>query len=162
MAGTLFDGRAERVVGRNAKNSCADRLEPLGRNDLIRSWQAIILPFSLKRAAEEQDTTRQAVENQRNGDSAASLLAAINMARANPRVRAQLGALMGFRGCYTDPDFMEGMEKLAQGYVRQQFSSLTFVPDASPHDVDAIATSLNSAGGIDDLTGDLFGAAGSA
>lgn len=131
-------------------------LGPLGRNDLIRVVQAIVLQFPIKEAAEHQDATTKAVESQRNGDSAMSLLAAANMCRSNVRARALFAPLFGFTGCYTDPDFMEGMEKLALGYLRQQQTEFTS-PPASPSPRDASVT-----GEDDDLTGDLFAAMGNA
>lgn len=141
----------------NAKNSSV--LAPLDRNELIDEWKAIILPLPIKRAAEEQVATTRAVESQRNGDSAASLLAAINQARANPRVRAQLGRLMGFTGCYTDPDFMEGMELIGQSYMREQFMRVAVAQEvySTPDEPAADDDSTDANDDRDDLTGDLFG-----
>jgi hypothetical protein len=117
---TVPAGGARRVVGENANNSSSQPLPALGRNDLIREWQGIVLQFPLKQAAEEQDATRQAVEKQRNGDSAASLLAAVNQARANPRVRAAVARLIGMPSQWGNPDFMQALDHFMAYYASQQ------------------------------------------
>lgn len=118
--GRFLERAAEKFVGRNTNKSFDEvRLPALGRNDLIRAWQCTILRFPIKQCTAEQDATRQAVENQRNGDNAASLLAAVNQARANPRVRAELAKLIGIPGHYADPDFMEAWDNFMEFYARQ-------------------------------------------
>lgn len=118
--GTDVRNRGGSSTGENPNNSSDTALPKLGRQALIREWQCIILPFSIKQSAEEQDATDRAVESQRNGESAASLLAAVNQARANPRVRADLARLIGVPGHYGDPDFMEAWELFMACYSRQQ------------------------------------------
>jgi len=98
----------------------ASRLPRLGRKELIRETQKISLMASLKDAAEQQDTTERAVESQRNGESAMSLLAAVNMSRSNPRARAEFAKLFGIPGYFNDPDFMEAWEKFGEFFMRQQ------------------------------------------
>lgn len=95
-------------------------LPRLGRKELIRETQKILLQFSIKEAADDQDTTERAVEAQRNGESSISLQAAANMCRSNARARALFAPLFGFTGHYADPDFMEGLEKVMRGYLNQQ------------------------------------------
>jgi hypothetical protein len=128
---------------------------PLGRHDLIRRTQAILLQFPLKEAAELQDATTKAVESQRNGDSAMSLLAVAKMCQGSAKARALFAPLFGFTGAHTDPDFMQGMEMLAHSYMRQQLEKFGAPkPSAAIHGDD---NSSDCAGGDqDDLTGDLF------
>ena len=117
-AGNVPGGSPGSLPGKNPGNT--SRLPQLGRNDLIREVQSIILQFPLKQVAEEQDATTKAVESQRSGDSAMSLLAAANFARSNVRARAMFMRLFGCSGRVTDPDFMEGVEKIAEFYWREQ------------------------------------------
>lgn len=105
------------LSGKNPGNSSV--LPPLGRHDLIRETQSMVLHFPIKLVAEQQDSTTKAVESQRNGDSAMSLLAAVNMARANPRARAMLAKLIGVPGHAGDPDFMEAWDRFLAFAVRQ-------------------------------------------
>jgi hypothetical protein len=105
------------VVRENPHHATEARL---GRKQLIRETQKIMLQFPIKEAAELQDTTERAVESQRNGESAVSLLAVANMCQASAKARALFAPLFGFTGHYTDPDFMEGLEKVMAGYLRQQ------------------------------------------
>ena len=139
--GTVPGRRAGSLPGTNPKNTSGDILPSLGRNELIREVQAIVLHFPIKQVAEEQDCTTKAVESQRSGDSAMSLLAAANMSRSNPRARAMFARLFGFTGHYTDPDFMEGMEKVFHAYLRQQHQ----VAEEGPAEA------------CDEAMGDLFG-----
>lgn len=140
------------------KNPCNSSAPPkLGRNDLIKAVQAVLLQFPVKKVAEDQDTTTKAVECQRNGDSAMSLLACANMCRSNARARALLAPLFGFSGHYTDPDFMEGMEKMALGMLRQQFAQMGFpASEFGGDDAHAMSSSDVTGEDRDDLTGDLF------
>lgn len=93
---------------------------PIGRKELIRETQRISLMGSLKDVAEQQDTTERAVESQRNGESAMSLQAAVNMARNNPRARGEFARLFGIPGYFNDPDFMEAWERFGEFFMRQQ------------------------------------------
>lgn len=111
-----FPRRARGTVLRDQPKRDA---ELLGRRELIDETQRILLRFSIKESAELQDTTERAVEMQRNGDSAISLLAAANMCRGSAKARALFAPLFGFTGHYTDPDFMEGLEKVMLGYLNQ-------------------------------------------
>lgn len=138
--GTFPASSDRSLLGKNANNSSDATLPVMGRNDLIRAWQGIILQFPLKQAAEEQDATRQAVEMQRNGDSAVSFLGAVNQARANPRVRAEIARLIGIPGHYGDPDFMEAWDRFMEFYARKQQQHV---------EGPAVA--------CDDAMGDLFG-----
>lgn len=159
--GTFSGHEPGSLPRKNTKNTSGK----IGRHDLIREVQAILLQFPIKEAAELQDTTTRAVESQRNGDSAISLLAAANMCRSNPRARAMFGKLFGFSGAHTDPDFMEGMEKLAQGYLRQQAAMFGIaLPECSADEAQTVGdSSLTGAGEDKDvLTGDLFEAMGNA
>lgn len=92
----------------------------LGRKDLIKETQRIMLRFSIKEASHLQDTTDRAVEQQRNGESAISLLAVANMCQGSPKARALFAPLFGFTGSYTDPEFMEWQEKMMLEYLRQR------------------------------------------
>ena len=151
------------LPGNNAKPTST--LPPLNTNQLKRETQRIVIQFPTKAVAEQQGGTERAVEDQRNGESCMSLRAAVNMCRANPRARAQFARLLGFSGAHTDPDFMEGMEKLAQGYLRQQAAMFGIaVPESSADEArDVGNSSLDCAGEeVDCLTGDLFEAMGNA
>lgn len=92
----------------------------IGRQDLIRATQRIVLRFPIKAVAEQQDSTERAVESQRNGESAMSLQAAVNMARSNPRARAEFAKLFGIPSYFNDPDFMEAWERFGEFFLRQQ------------------------------------------
>lgn len=118
--GTDAGNQGGSSTGKLAQNSSDEALPKIGRQQLIREWQCAILPFPVKQSADEQDATDRAVESQRNGESACSLLAAVNQARANPRVRAALARLIGVPGHYGDPDFMEAWELFMACYARQQ------------------------------------------
>lgn len=137
---TVLAPEATRVVGTDANSSSGQPLKPLGRNDLIREWQCVVLQMPLKQAAEEQDATRQAVEKQRNGDSAASLLAAVNQGRANPVVRAALARLIGLPSQWGNPDFMQALDHFMAFYAAQQQKAEDGPAEAS-----------------DEAMGDLFG-----
>lgn len=95
----------------------------IGRKELIRETQRIALMDSLKNVAEQQDTTERAVESQRNGESAMSLQAAVNMSNNNPRARAEFARLFGIPGYFNDPDFMEAWERFGEFFMRQQVAS---------------------------------------
>lgn len=95
-------------------------LPRLGRQQLIRETQGIVLHFPIKKVAEWQDTTEKAVESQRNGESAMSLLAAANLSRSNPRARAMFAKLFGITGRMADPDFMEGWARFMAWHEREQ------------------------------------------
>lgn len=76
-----------------------------------------------------QGATTRAVEAQRNGDSTMSLRAAVNACRANPRARAMFARLIGIPGQCSDPDFMEGLEKVVDYFLRQPGASATAQED---------------------------------
>lgn len=163
-AGTSIGGNRGSYAGLNAGRDTgkapgnSSALGQLGRNELIRETQAIVLQFPTKQVAYQQDSTAKAVESQRNGDSAMSLLAAVNMSRTNPRARAMFARLFGFSGQHTDPDFMQAMELMAASYMRQQAEMLGGASDAQ-----AMSNTEEEAGEVGDcLTGDLFAAAGEA
>lgn len=159
-AGTVSGQSAGSLPGINQKNSSG--LPKLGRNELIRVTQGIVLQFPIKEMAELQDSTTKAVESQRNGDSAMSLLAAANCSRGNARARAMFARLFGFTGHHTDPDFMEGLEKMALGYMRQQMAAMGMAPEMDANDECAVTNSENASEDSDALTGDLFEFAGRA
>jgi len=115
--GGSFPRRARGSVLRESPNHDARRI---GRKELIRETQKVLLNFSVKEASHLQDTTERAVEQQRNGESAVSLLAVANMCQSSPKARALFAPLFGFSGAYTDPDFMEWQEKMMLEYLRQQ------------------------------------------
>jgi hypothetical protein len=149
--GTVSGHRRGSLSGKNPGNS--SNSAELGRNDLIRQTQSILLHFPIKEAAELQDATTKAVESQRNGDSAMSLLAAAKMCRNSAKARALFAPLFGFTGAHTDPDFMQGMEMLAHSYLRQQLA--TFAGEPSP---EALAMGDSEGGDAQDhVTPDLFG-----
>lgn len=85
-----------------------------------RETQLIVLQIPIKACAEAQQSTERAVESQRQGESAMSLRAAANLSRANSRARAGFARMFGFTGPCTDPDFMEGVDKIAEYYWRKQ------------------------------------------
>lgn len=114
-----FPRRERGTVLRDQPNYGAKQL---GRKELIRETQRIMLRFSIKEASHLQDTTERAVEQQRNGESAISLLAVANMCQGSPKARALFAPLFGFTGRYTDPEFMEWQEKMMQEYLHQQIS----------------------------------------
>lgn len=122
--------RSPAEVGTQNNSSILPRLR---RQELIRKTQAIVLPFSIKETAIEQDTTNKAVEQQRAGESAMSLLAAVNMSRSNPRARAMFAELFGFTGAVTDPDFMEFMSKGADWFARQNLHAEEIEEAAEGH-----------------------------
>lgn len=105
----------------------------LGRKELIRETQRIMLRFSIKEASHLQDTTERAVEQQRNGESAISLLAVANMCQGSAKARALFAPLLGFTGRYTDPEFMEWQEKMMQEYLRQQITAHDDEPEEENH-----------------------------
>jgi hypothetical protein len=107
-----------RVLRENPNH--ASSLPNIGRKELIRETQRIALLDSLKAVAEQQDTTERAVESQRNGESAMGLQAAVNMARNNPRARAEFAKLFGIPCYFNDPDFMEAWERFGEFFMRQQ------------------------------------------
>lgn len=118
---SVVSPRAGSLVVSNPQNtSVPAELPPLTSRQAIRESQFIMLHFPIKKAAELQQATTRAVEAQRNGESAMSFRAAVNMARANPRARAMIGRLLGFTGQYADPDFMEGLEQVVGYMLRQQ------------------------------------------
>lgn len=117
QSGGSFPRRARGSVLRENPNHGARRL---GRQELIRETQKVLLNFSVKEASHLQDTTERAVEQQRNGESAASLLAVANMCLGSAKARALFAPIFGFSGAYTDPDFMEWQEKMMLEYLRQQ------------------------------------------
>jgi hypothetical protein len=159
-AGSVPGRGAGSLPGIDRKNS--SRLPRLGRNELIRETQSIVLQFPIKDMAEMQDATTKAVESQRNGDSAMSLLAAANCSRSNVRARAMFARLFGFTGHHTDPDFMEGLEKMALGYMRQQMAAMGMAPETCADDACAVNNSEIASEDSDALTGDLFEFAGRA
>lgn len=151
--GSVPGQKAGSLLGKNPENT--SDLPRLGRNDLLKAVQSIVLHFPIKKAAELQDNTTKAVEGQRAGGSAMELLAAANMCRSSAKARALFAPLFGFSGAYTDPDFMEGMERLAMSYLRQQLHGASEAP--------AMGVSSEDAGeDVDVLTGDLFEARGNA
>jgi hypothetical protein len=105
----------------------------LGRHDLIRETQQIMLQFSIKEGAALQDTTERAVESQRNGESAISLLAVANMCQGSAKARALFAPLFGFSGAYTDPDFMQFQERMMVEYLRQQLPEPAEEENDEPH-----------------------------
>jgi hypothetical protein len=116
--GSAAGHAAGNLTGKNSQNS-SEPLPPLTSRQALKESQAIVLQFPIKVAAELQQATTRAVESQRDGESAMSFRAAVNMARANPRARALIGRLLGFTGQYSDPDFMEGLEQVV-GYMLRQ------------------------------------------
>ena len=117
--GVSFARRPRGSVIRENPHQGAQRL---GRKELINSNQKILLNFSIKEAADLQDATERAVESQRNGDSSISLQAVANMCLGSAKARALFAPLFGFTGHYADPEFMEGLEKVMQGYLQQQMA----------------------------------------
>lgn len=108
-------------------------LPPLTTSQLVRETQDIVLRFPIKEMAEDQGATTRAVESQRNGESAMSLRAAVNMCRSNARARAMFARMIGIPGQCSDPDFMEGLEKVVDYYRRQQLQdSPAPAPDDQP------------------------------
>lgn len=97
----------------------AAKLPPLSTAELIRETQAIVLHFPIKEMADQQGAATRTVESQRNGESAISFRGAVNMCRANPRARAMVARLIGIPGQCSDPDFMEGLEKIVEYYIGQ-------------------------------------------
>lgn len=147
--GSVAGRGAGSLPGKNPGNSSA----PLGRNELIRQTQAILLQFPIKEAAHLQDATTKAVESQRNGDSAISLLAVAKMCQGSAKARALFAPLFGFTGAHTDPDFMQGMELLAHSYMRQQLATFGFPVES---EAPAATQGADESDDQDDLTGDLF------
>lgn len=121
-SGGSFPRRDRGRLLRENPNS-ATSLPNIGRKELISETQRIALMGSLKDVAEQQDTTERAVESQRNGESAMSLQAAVNMARHNPRARAEFARLFGIPGYFNDPDFMEAWERFGDFFARQQYAA---------------------------------------
>ena len=124
-------GRGSDVRG----NPNHDALPKLRRHSLIKETQRIMLNFPIKEASLMQDTTERAVESQRNGESAISLLAVTNMCREpgpnGAKARALFAPLFGFGSHYSDPDFMEGLDRVMQGYLRQQFEAEVDIEDSA-------------------------------
>lgn len=120
LNGGTFPRRERGSVVRENPHRTATRR--IGRKELIGETQKILLNFSIKEAAELQDATERAVESQRNGESSISLQAAANMCLSSAKARALFAPLFGFTGHYADPDFMEGLEKVMAGYLRQEMA----------------------------------------
>jgi hypothetical protein len=99
-------------------------LPALNTEQVIRHTQLIVLSIPIKKCAVQQGATTRAVESQRQGDSSMSLRAAVNLSRANPRAKAMFARMFGFSGPMTDPDFMEGIEQVADYYWRKQQQQL--------------------------------------
>ena len=108
------------VLREKPRKTSEATLPQIGRQDLIREVQGIVLQFSTKEMAQYQDSTERAVESQRNGESAMSLLAAANASRTNPRVRAMFARLFGITGPMADADFAEGYDRMMDFFIRQQ------------------------------------------
>ena len=118
QAGTPPGQARGSVLGFNTRNTSA--LPKLRKREVLEASQAIVLQFPIKEAADLQDATTKAVESQRNGDSAMSLQAAINLARGSTKARAQFAKLFGFPEHYGDPDFLAAWEGFAAYYERKK------------------------------------------
>lgn len=117
--GGSYPRRAPGSVLREIPNPTSEPFK-IGRKNLIRETQRIALMGSLKQVAEQQDATERAVESQRNGESAMSLEAAVNLSNNNPRAKAEFAKLFGIPGYFNDPDFMEAWQKFGEFYARQK------------------------------------------
>lgn len=95
-------------------------LPPLTTAELNRETQCIVLQFHTEQASDEQGAGIRAIELQKNGESGISTKGLINWARRNARVRAEVARLIGLTGRVTDPDFMEGMAKVAASIIREE------------------------------------------
>lgn len=145
--------RGKRLAANRRKSSSQNAnnissLPPLRRSEFIREVQELATEVPLGQAMDEQNAVARTIENQRAGESGIQSLALLNWGRANPRVRARIARLIGLSGAVTDPDFMEGAEKLADYFARQALG----IPEHED------PSSCHSAGDEDqDLaTGDLF------
>ena len=122
---TKFRTNLLRESGQNFSSQEANNSSSLGplRNDQLRNeTQCIVLKYRTDATAFEQGTTSRAVEKQKNGESALSLLAVVNWCRANPRVRAEFMRLMGCSDGETDPDFHQALHLLINKFTREQTS----------------------------------------
>lgn len=95
-------------------------LPKLRKNQVKDASQSIVLMFPIKEAAAHQDATTAAVESQRNGDSAMSLHAAVNLSRGSVKARAEFAKLFGFPEHYSDPDFLAAWEGFVAFYERKK------------------------------------------
>ena len=128
--GETFPRRSRGSVLRDNPNQGAKHF---GRNELIRETQKIMLNFSVTEASYLQNTTERAVEQQRNGESAISLLAVRNMCTGSAKARALFAPLFGFSGAYTDPEFMQFQERMMVEYLRQQMPEPAEEDSEEPH-----------------------------
>jgi len=120
-----------------AKNGKSASLEPLDSNQVAKACQLIVLEIPMKACAEQQGSTIRAVQSQRQGGSAMTLRGAANLSRRNARAKAHFARLFGFTGPCTDPDFMEGIEKVADYYWRKQQPALIDItPAPDPNQAD--------------------------
>ena len=121
MGGTQGSHHGGSFLPEKGKMSSSDVvLPPMGRHELIRSWQTVILKFPIKQSAEEQDVTTKAIQGQRNGDNAPEFLSVVNQARTNAAVRAEVARLIGVPGHYSDPAFMEAWDGFMSFWARKQ------------------------------------------
>lgn len=93
--------------------------EALDVNLVNKVVQCVALQFSIDEVACDAGATPRAVESVRAGDNGMQFTKIVNWCRRNPLARAQFAALLG---CETevDPDFVEGLSKLRNYYVRLQ------------------------------------------
>jgi hypothetical protein len=120
QSGTHGSQQGGSLLPAKGKISSAEPLPPIGRNELIREWQGVVLQFPIKQASFEQDVTTKAIQGQRNGDNAPEFLSVVNQARKNATVRAEVARMIGIPGHFSDPAFMEAWDGFMAFWARKQ------------------------------------------
>jgi hypothetical protein len=135
--GTVRNSSARKSSSEKAQTTSA--LPPLTTQDLTKACQSVVLQFRTTDVVEDSQASLRAIENIRNGESGMSLKTFVNLCRANVRVRAMVGPLLGY-GIESDPDVVQAISILMNKLAREG--------DAHEHDAAEVC---------DEPMTDLFG-----